>query len=103
MYDKIAMELVLELNTDYYEATGDDEESPFDFRTNGFACHITFYGSVVWDSEITILGDQKNPIDEKVEHSLMAGEIGIAVAHICAAGSAVVNLIADMEPPPESH
>ena len=96
MYDKIAMELVLELNTDYYEATKDVEESPFEFRTNSFASHITFYESVVWDSENTILGDQEQPIDEAKEKSLMAGEIGIAVAHIGAAVSAVVNIIADM-------
>ena len=96
MYDKIALELVLKLNTDYYEATGDDEESPFGFRTNGFASHVTFYDSVVWDSENTMLGDYEQPIDEKLEKSLMAGEIGIAVAHIGAAVGAVVNAIADM-------
>ncbi len=98
MYDKIAIELVLELNADYYEATGDDEQSPFGFSTNGFASHITFGGchAVVWDSENTILGDQEQPIDEELEKSLMAGEIGIAVASIGTAVRAAVNLFADM-------
>jgi hypothetical protein len=53
------IELVTELNSDYYSATHDDELNPYEYYTNGYVDVILFFNECVFSSEEDLYDDEK--------------------------------------------